>query len=60
MNKLFSTNELILSLVKWSKKNQKNKEKGNDLGFDLHRQIIFYKIMSACLETLGEYAVPYI
>jgi len=50
----------VLSLVKWSKKNKKNIENENELGFSLHRQIIFNKIMCGTLETLGEYAVPYI
>lgn len=52
--------QVIVSLVKWSKKSKKQITEVEGLGFNLHRQIIFNKVMCGALETLGEYAVPYI
>lgn len=58
---------IVVATVKWSKscKKIKNKESGKDddrdlLGFNLHRQTIFNRIMCGLLDKLREFAVPYL
>ena len=48
----------INQLVKWAKKKPKNEDA--DIPFNLHRQVVFNKVMIAIVGKLGEYAVPYI
>lgn len=51
----------INELVKWAARtSSKNQTKDEIIGFNLHKQIIFSKVMISIVEKLGEYAVPYI
>lgn len=51
----------VNELVKWaSRTSSKNQSKDEVVGFNLHRQTIFNKVMISVVEKLGEYAVPYI
>lgn len=49
---------VVIQLVKWAKKAPKE---GSGTGtINLHRQIILFKAMSGVVNSLGEYAVPFI